>query len=215
MAIDRGIIDQQLQALGESPSWWERRELRDLPAVMHANEQIHAIARGKLPRRDPFRRFWLIVVTDQRLLCLRSSSGAGWRQLDVDGDLIRRTALRIGPFRARVLVTAGGQTYKLRVTRADGYKLWNALSRLGSQPKEALSGFGPAHMVRRVIDHVLDLPAAALSPVTPRPLPAPERSNERVESLEHEVDELRNQVKFLEQLLQEKHMDFDARLPSG
>jgi hypothetical protein len=50
MGMDRGRIDQQLEALGEGSRWWDVRELRDLPAVLDADEEILAIARGKLAR---------------------------------------------------------------------------------------------------------------------------------------------------------------------
>ena len=55
MPVDRGAIDQQLRALGEA-SRWNERELRDLPAVLHADETILAISRGKLARLRWMRR---------------------------------------------------------------------------------------------------------------------------------------------------------------
>lgn len=219
MSIDRGLIDQQLQALGEGPGWWEHREMRDLPLVMHADERILAIARGHLSRLGRVRRPWLILVTERRLLCLRSAGGSGWRQVDVSGSQIARTALRIGPLRSRVLLAAGGQTYRLTVARQDAYKLSTALTRIGTSAREALPGFRPTLMVRRVIDHVLDLPAAALGPGThPAPAPAIDASavDERVHSLEQEVEELRTQLHFLEDLLHRKHAEPETQsLHSG
>lgn len=206
MAIDRGIIDQQLQALGEDSSWWEQRELRDLPIVLHDGEQILALARGRLARRDVMRRRWLIVVTDQRLLSLRSSGGVGWRQVEVKAGNIGRTVLRIGPVRARISIFTTGRTHRLWVPRPDGYKLMRALSTVGSPARDVRTGFRPTLMVRRVIDHVLELPAAALRPEETQPaLPPPSDVDDRMQALEHEVDELRQQVRFLEQLLQERH----------
>jgi Bacterial PH domain len=218
MPIDRGIIDQQLEALGEGSRWWEQRELRDLPAVLESDEQILAISRGKVARLRWMRRSWLIVVTQRRLLCLRSSART-WRQLEVGASQIARVSLRIGPFRGRVVVATGGQTYRLLVPSADAYKLQSALSSLGTAPKESFSRFGPTRIVHRMIDHVLALPAVALGPdmASVRP-PAPdaagrralapaERSmiDERLQSLEREVQELRQQVEFLEQLLRQRH----------
>jgi hypothetical protein len=210
MPIDRGIIDHQLQALGESSRWWDRRELRDLPAVMDHDEQIMAISYGKLGRVRLMRRPWLIVVTSRRLLCLRSAAGrASWRQLEVSADQIARVALRVGLFRGRVLIVAEGSMYRLLVPRLDAYKLLNALSTLGTPRDEALLGFGPTRMIRRVLDHVLALPAAAVNPHPPRPLPViavTHAADQRVQVLEDEVQELRQQVEFLEQLLRERHV---------
>ena len=208
MSLDRGIIDQQLQALGEGPHWWEERELRDLPAVLEADERMLALSRGKIGRLRWLRRSWLIVVTDRRLVCLRSA-GKSWRQLEVNATLIQRVTLRVAPFYGRVLVSAGGQSYRLRVPRSDAYRLHDALSRIGSGARDVYTGFEPVRMVRRVIDHVLSLPAVAVQPPPPKELALPaadaSRYDQRVQTLEDEVLELRQQVQFLEQLLHERH----------
>jgi len=206
MPIDRGRIDQQLEALGESSRWWDRRELRDLPAVMDPDEQILAISHGKLGRGRWLRRSWLIVVTGRRLLCIHSSGRTSWRQLEISANQIVRVSLRVGLLRGRVLVTAAARTYRLLVPRADAYKLVTALSSLGTPGPEAFLGYTPARMVRRVVDHVLALPAAALNPENTRPAPAPvnHAAEQRIQSLEEEVQELRQQVEFLEQLLRQR-----------
>lgn len=210
MPLDRGIIDQQLQELGEGTRWWDRRELRDLPAVLHADERILAISHGKVARIRWLRRSWLIVVTQQRLLCLRSHAQNGWKQLEVPARQVTRASLRIGPFHGRVMLLAAGRTYRLLVPRADAYRLQTTLSNLAVPGQAAMPGFAPTRMVHRVIDHVLALPAVALSPVEMRPAqpaqPAPDRLalDERLQHLEAEVQELREQVDFLEQLLRER-----------
>jgi hypothetical protein len=220
MPIDRGVVDQQLQALGEGSRWWNERELRDLPAALHPDEYILAIARGKLARLRWLRRSWLIVVTDQRLLCMHSSSQAGWRQFEVSADQISRVALRVGPFRGRVMVVAGSATYRLLVPRPDAYKLSSALSRVCAPASGAAATFGPVRMVRRVIDHVLTLPAAALGPdsivVHQTALPIDTSGiDDRFQALEDEVQELRRQVDFLEQLLRERHPESTRPSISG
>ncbi|MGH7445310.1 MAG: PH domain-containing protein [Longimicrobiales bacterium] len=207
MPIDRGIIDQQLQAIGASPSWWDQRELRDLPTALHADEHIHAIARGKLARVRWLRRPWLVVVTDRRILCLRSTRRSGWRQIEVRVGQIQRVTLRIGPFRGRVLVVAGGDTYRLLVPRADAYKLVAALSKLGTQRHEALSGLGPTLLVRRVVDHVLALPAAAFNPQPTHGIPvaAPDPEvDQRIQLMEDQIQQLQQQMEFLEELLEQR-----------
>jgi hypothetical protein len=212
MPIDRGIVDQQLQALGES-SRWDQRELRDLPGVLERDEQILAISHGKIARPRWLRRSWLIVVTDRRLLCLCSSGRMSWRQLEVSTDQITRVSLRIGPFSGRVLVVAGGQTFRLRVPRLDAYNLVGALSSLGTSGNEAVLGFSPTRMVRRMVDHVLALPAAAFTPnVAGSTAPTPDAlaTEERVHSLQEEVLQLRQQVDFLEQLLRQRQSTLGA-----
>jgi hypothetical protein len=207
MPVDRGIVDLQLQALGESARW-EERELRDLPAVLHPGEQILAVARGKIARVRWLRRSWLIVVTQNRLLCLRSTAGGGWRQVEVGADQITRVAMRVGPFRGRVVLVAGGRKYRLLVPRAHAYALRGALvSQLRPQPE--LTRFGPARMMHRLMDHVLALPAAALGPLGMANAPVARLEGplleERVQSLEQQVADLRQQLEFVEELLHGRH----------
>jgi hypothetical protein len=208
MPTDRGSIEEQLHALGES-SRWDQRELRDLPAVLHADERLLAISRGKVARPRLLRRPWLIVVTDMRLLCVRSANGAGWRQFEVDARHIGRVALRVGPFRGRVLVVAGGRKYRLLVPRDDAYRLSAALSSLSVPAREKVSGFAPARMARRMVDHVLALPAAAFSPDVPAPAPVGPADDgvaeQRLQLLEEQVQQLQQQVDFLEDLLRQRH----------
>lgn len=206
MPIDRGLIDQQLQALGESSRWWDRRELRDLPAVMDPDEHILAISHGRLGRGRWLRRSWLIVVTGRRLLCIHSSGRTSWRQLEISANQIVRVSMRVGLMHGRVIVTAAGRSYRLLVPRIDAYKLVTALSSLGTPGPEAFLGYTPARMVRRVVDHVLALPAAALNPEPARPAPPPidHAADQRLQSLEEEVHELRRQIEFLEQLIRQR-----------
>lgn len=208
MSIDRGIIEQQLERLGEGSRWWDTRELRDLPAVLDSDERILAISRGKIARIRWLRRAWLIVVTERRLLCMRSGARTGWRQLELSAGQIIRVSLRVGLFRARVLVHAADHTYRLLVPKPDAYKLEAALAGLATA-KSVAPGFGPTRMVHRMIDHVLALPAVAMSPDLPKPpgppKPTPAASDERIQSMEGELQELRQQVDFLEDLLRQRH----------
>jgi hypothetical protein len=212
MPIDRGIIDQQLQALGESSTWWDQREFRDLPAVLDADEQIRAISRGQITRLRAPRRKWLIVVTNRRLLFLRSGRRTSWRQLEMSTSQITGVRMGMGVLHGRVIVQASGLRYRLLVSRADAYKLSNALASV-VKPKLEEGGFGPTRIVRRMVDHVLALPAATLNPNAPaKPAPAPpalidDATEKRVSLLEEQVHELQQQVDFLEKLLQQRQME--------
>lgn len=213
MAIDRGIVDRQLQALGESLRWWNLRELRDLPSILQPDERILAVARGKLGRLRFVRRGWLFVVTDSRLLLVRSAPAVGWRQIEVSAANITRVAMRVGPFRARVRVSTASRTYRLLVPRPDAYRLVEALHTIARPDAVIAGGFGPARIARRVIDHMLALPTAALEPAAEverkRLIAAPQRSEaeERVEVLEDQIRELTDQVEFLQELLKKRQSE--------
>jgi hypothetical protein len=214
MAIDRGILDEQLQQLGEPSRWWDLRELRDLPSVLEPDERILAIARGKVARVRWMRRPWLIVVTGKRLICIRSGGRKSWRQIEVDVRQIMRVALRVGPFRGRVVVLADGRKYRLLVPRTDAYKLHTAILGVAPAYKPTSARFAPTRLAGRIVDHMLALPAVAFDPQTPevRTLPAPrdtaaeERRKQQVLEMEVQMQQLRDQVDFLEQLLSERNL---------
>lgn len=209
MPMDRGVVDQQLQELGEGSRWWDVREMRDLPAVLHGDERILAIGRGKIARVRWLRRAWLIVVTDQRLLCMRSGKTGTWRQLEVPASQIERVTLRIGPVRGRVLMVAGGRKYRLLAPRPEAHRLLSALSMLSAQEGRSVVGFRASRAVRQALDHMLALPAVALGPqgrpAAPAPPPELRGLEHRVESLETQLQAVQQQVEFLEQLLRERH----------
>lgn len=209
MSIDRGILEQQLDALGEGARWWNHRELRDLPTVLIPGEQIRAIARGKVGRVRFMRRSWLIVVTDRRLLCLRSS-WTSWRQLELLKGRIHRVKMRLGPFRGRLILLTQHHAYRLLVSKNDAYKLSAALEDLVQPMPELTTSFRPTRVAGRVIDHILALPAAAFQPdavrvaLPPAPPAQKPENPERVEELEQQVDQLKEQVEFLQELLKQR-----------
>jgi len=111
--------------------------------------------------------------------------------------------------RGRVVVIAGGQSYRLLVPRPDSFKLSAALTSLGANRRESPTASRPVLMVRRVVDHVLALPAAALNPAPPSQpvIVRPDTSGieQRLHFMEEQVRELQEQVAFLEQLLRRRH----------
>jgi hypothetical protein len=222
MPIDRGILEQQLDTLGGSARWWNERELRDLPSVLLHDETLAALARGKLGRLRFLRRSWLVAVTDRRLLCLRSGRGPGWRQFELGMEQVQRVGLRIGPFRGRVVIHTTAGSWRLLLPRHDAYEVYRALE-AAARPALKVGRTTARRVVQRVIDHILAFPAAALEPEAPRrTLPPPvapptDEVAERVESLQAETEELRQQVAFLEQLLRERQAarDDEAALLAG
>src|SRR5690606_14577782 len=109
-------------------------------------------------RHTMFSRDWSSDV------CSSDLGRGGWRQVDVPAKQITRVALRIGPMHGRVRVTARDRNIRLLVPRSDAYKLATALTGVGNITRPSPNLPGPVLMVRRVFDHVLALPAAALNP---------------------------------------------------
>ena len=212
MAMDRGMLEKQLYALGESSSWWEQREMRDLPAVLQADEEIRAIARGAIGRVRVPLQTWLLVVTDQRLLCLRSGRSS-WRQLELGVHQITSVTLRMKLFAGRMLVRGPDRVYRFHLPHLDARKFSAALARVANCGQDTHSG--PTQMIRRVFNHVLALPNAVFSPAPPgRDVKAisagSNEADQRVHMMEERIQELQQQVEFLEQLLRQRQAAINA-----
>jgi hypothetical protein len=225
MPVDRGVIDAQLREIGEGERWWERREFRELPYILYADERIQGITLGKLlgPRRPRLRPAgrWLFVATDQRLICLKHERFAR-KQVDIARGQITRVH-RSNRLRSyQITVETPERKYRLRIPKADAFRFAGALAplirdspvrRLGPELEPlswipgittvaALPGF--AGIVSRV---------AMLSPPDYVTRDHVERLETTVERLQNDVERLQQQVTFLENLLQRRAEE--AALPQA
>lgn len=232
MPVDRGAIEAQLREIGESERWWEHREFRELPNVLHPEERIQALTSGNLlgargPRLNPAAR-WLIVVTSHRLLCLKQERFAR-KQIDVAPRQITRIYQRSRLRAFEITIDTPLRAYRMRIPKADALRFSGALGDLMSEPA--------AHRV---------LPAAPREPAAPPlpalPTPAAPRERERVgmvrrftrrfsrdyvpreplerlqitvERLQDDLERLQQRVNFLEDLLHKQSEEtFLARSPA-
>ena len=214
MGLDRGEIDAQLREIGEGDRWWEQREFRDLPHILHSDERILGLVTGSVPgRRRPRLRFggpWLIVVTSQRLLCLRQERFAR-RQLEVQAGEIRRLHQNSRMRGHQITIETTERRLRIRIPKSDAFRFSAALAVLfpapAAQPIDpdleplawlpgistvaALPGF--SGIVSRV---------AMLSPPDFASREHVLRVEASVDTLQREVERLQQQVAFLEDLLQ-------------
>jgi hypothetical protein len=211
MSIDRGAIDEQLRAIGENAAWWEHRDFRMLPEILHPEERILGLSRGVLarwpvPRLLPTGK-WLIVVTSERLICLRQER-FGRKQLELRLDQVTAMTHRTGLRGARVALYTPLQRCRLRLSRADAFRMIGILAPFVARQQLELSRTGA---------DVIRLPSPSRGLTT---LPilgwlsgardyAPDgvtreqmiRVEATVDRLEKEVERLQQQVDFLENLL--------------
>lgn len=212
MPVDRGAIDAQLKDIGEGERWWEQREFRDLPYILNPDERIHGLVNAKLrrglrPRVLP-RPQWLVVATNQRLICLKRQR-VGRQQMDILLGQITRmwhtTRLR-GVY---ITLDTPHARHRLRVLKADAFRFIGALGALLAQAQPTLAGGGatqwlPAPPTGRISRLLGGFPS----------LPAPEyvtradfdQVKAEVERLEMEMERMRQHVEFLENLVQ-KHTE--------
>lgn len=227
MPVDRGAIDAQLRDIGEGERWWEQREFRDLPYILHADERIQGIINGKLlggrrPRLKPSRP-WLIVATDQRLICLRQERFAR-KQVDFAAGQITRVDQSNRLRSYQILIETAQRTWRIRISKADAFRFMDALTRLM-----------PVQLVRRPhpmfeplswvpgIDTFAGLPGVAGILTKASVLPPPEyaprehvvRLETAIERLQNDVERLQQQVAFLEDLLDARGSEAVSRAVSS
>jgi hypothetical protein len=216
MAMDRGEIDAQLREIGEGERWWERREFRDLPHILHAGERIRGLVDGRVlgPRRPRLRPpgTWLLVATDQRLICLRQERFAR-RQVEVAAGQITRLTQRARLRGYQITMETPQRRLRLRIAREDAFRFAGALAPLlpdrgviapspDLEPLAWLPGVGAVSTLPFLGGIVSRM--AMLSPPDYATRDQVERLEDVVESLRGEVERLQQQVGFLEDLLQKR-----------
>lgn len=218
MPVDRGAIDRQLRDIGEGEHWWEQREFRDLCHVLHPEERIAGLVKGRLlgrrrPRlpRLPGTGEWLIVATDQRLICLKQER-FGRKQIDLPTDVILRIEQGGGLRRYQVTVHTTTKRYRIRIAKNDAFRFARALGPL--MPSRPASTLPPALQPLAWIPGmtaVASLPGVGrivseFSPAPPEPASraSVERLEATVDRLETDVERLQQQVAFLEELLERR-----------
>ena len=227
MPMDRGAIDAQLREIGEGDRWWELREFRDLPHILHPDERLQGMIRGKLlgPRRPRVRPAgqWLVVATSQRLLCLKQDRFAR-KQVEIPAGQVTRIQSG-GKLRGwQIVIETPHQRLRLRVDKADAFRFAGALARL--MPTAPAQPLDLDDRTRALLPGggVAALPGVGgiVARLTRRPPPdlatreQVDRLENAVERMQGEVESLQQQVAFLEELLRKQaDVTLFARTPGG
>lgn len=203
MPVGRGVIDAQLRDIGESERWWEQREFRDLPYILHAEERLQGLVTGKLVRRVLRSARWLIVATSERLICLREER-FGRQQVEIQFSQVRGMQQTTKLRGVQITLDTTDGKYRLRVAKGDAFRFIGAISPLiprpaGLPPGESAGGLVGVPRLAGIMSRVATLPApdhVARAGVG--------RLETTVENLEKEVERLQERVEFLENLLQKR-----------
>lgn len=210
MPVDRSAIDAQLREIGEGDRWWEQREFRDLPYILNADERIRGVVIGKLlglrrPRVFPAAA-WLVVATDQRLICLREQR-FGRQQVDMPLGQIRAMRHSSGVRGVQITIDTPQRKYRIRVPKADAFRFVGALAPLlpqaGAAVDVALGLHGAIGAPRAGISGLL---ARVTGPSAAEFVSRGElaRVEDNVHRLEGEIERLQQHVEFLENLLEKR-----------
>lgn len=216
MPVDRGAIDAQLREIGEGERWWEQREFRTLPYVLHPDERILGIINGKLlgARRPRIRPAgpWLFVATNQRLICLKQERFARKQVEFASGQITGvRQSSRLRAYQVTIATPQG--TYRIRIPKADAFRFTGALATLMQSPQVQragpevellpwLPGFNTVAALPGVAGLVSKVSLLASPEYATRA--HVEHVEATVERLQNDVGRLQQQVAFLEELLQKR-----------
>lgn len=216
MPVDRSAIDAQLREIGEGERWWEQREFRALPHILNEGERILGLGNGKLlgrrrPRLAPTAP-WLLVVTDQRLICLKQERFAR-KHVEFTRDQIVRVGQgsRLRSF--QISIETPQRKYRILISKDDAFRFTGALAPLIPAPAAHRLGpdLGPWGWIPG-LTAVAALPGVAdivsnvllLSPPDDSDHGQLQRLEATVERLQNDVERLQQQVGFLEDLLQNR-----------
>lgn len=213
MPVDRGEIDAQLREIGEGERWWEQREFRDLPYILHADETIRGLANARIlgrvrPRVRPGRR-WLVVVTSERVICLRQERFAR-KQIDIAPGQVAYVAQKSRLRSHQITIDTAQRRYRMRIPKDEAFRFGAAL--VSILPKAAGPQLHPDLEPLSWIPGVktvATLPGMAniVSLLSPPDNPGQgkvERLEAAVDRLQADVDRLQQQVAFLEDLLEKR-----------
>lgn len=216
MPVDRGAIDAQLRELGEGEHWWEQREFRALPHILRVEERIRGLVLGQLlvsrvPRLRPGGK-WLIVVSDERLLCVKQDRFAR-RQVEIPRDQITRLLHGSRLRGYQITIETADRRYRIRIPKREAFRFTGALAPLIPEaPRRQLSPEVEAWSWIPGMTTVATLPGFAgivskVSQLSPPPPPQPgqlERLEATVDRLQADVERLHQQVEFLQDLLEKR-----------
>lgn len=201
MPVDRQTIENQLAAIGEIDRWWNTAEARVLPDILGSEERILAVVDGKLNESLRRRRKWLVIVTTHRLIALRGGRiSLGRRQFEVPASEVGSVSHHTGLRGTTVTLATPERKYRVRVQKRDASRFVTALSSLmnrgGAQRTAPAQSTGSATDLSRLDD--------------------------RLDMLEQEIERMRDQIDFMENLLRRRIPDLPQleqpskpALPSG
>ena len=215
MPVDRGEIDAQLREIGEGERWWEMREFRDLPHVLHPGERILGLTVGRLlGRRRPrlSNPRWLFVATNDRLICLQQR-GFARKQVEIVAGQVLRIGQSSGFRSFQISVHTPQRRYRLRIAKEDAVRFLSALAPLAPRPMQTAvhPDLEPLAWIPG-IEAVASMPVVSgiitrVSMLSPPEYVKKDQLSElqaTVEKLQHDVERLQQHVDFLEDLLEKR-----------
>jgi hypothetical protein len=137
MPLEKDKFENQIQGLGDFSRYCTRKEIQFLPEILRADETVRAMTSGRFKKTSN----WLMVVTDQRILCLRKGIIFGLKQVELPIGQISGIAHSTGiMFGEIVATTSGGNEILDLIIKKDVLRVAAALSELVSKNEKRRVG---------------------------------------------------------------------------
>lgn len=124
MPVHPAVIDQQLAALPQFSRWFTRKEIRALPNIINAGEEIYGMTSGYYELNT-----WLVVVTNHRILFLDRGWLIGLRHQEIPLAHVSNIATETGLLFGQINIASGGGDHLIDyIWKRDVPKLAAAIS---------------------------------------------------------------------------------------
>lgn len=132
MAVDKSVIDQQIQALGQFDKFFTKKEINYLPEVIVPGETIKGLTSGFHDGNT-----WLITITNRRLLFLDKGMIYGLKQMEMPLDQISTISHKTGLMFGELQISTSGGTKKVeQIDKKDVAKIAQMISDLVKTSRE-------------------------------------------------------------------------------
>lgn len=126
MPVEKRVVEQQLEALGDFQRLFTAKEIRFLPQVLIDGETIYGLTSGFYEGKS-----WIVVVTDMRIVFLDKGMFYGLKQIDMPLSHISSVSHKTGFFLGEITVaTAGGARTIAKIKKREVLKISTLISTL-------------------------------------------------------------------------------------
>ena len=203
MTVDRVVLNRD--GGGSTLELWsDHPAAQELPHLLWPDEVVRFVFSAAIMRSArPASRRWLIVLTDQRLICMKGRAGSTPKVKDILYDAMISVTNRSRILRATVIITTSLGRLRLLVSRSEAQRIVQAINSV--RRVQPLYFVAPAPTVAAAMPVIT--PAAPVVAALPPAEPTRggdtriARLESTVERLEAELAALQQQIEFLEQLL--------------
>lgn len=135
MPVEKKIVDEQIERLGDFDKWFTKKERNYLHEVINPGETIHAMTSGLLAGNT-----WLVTITNKRVLFLDKGLIYGLKQMEMPISQISAVSHKTGIMFGKLEISTAGGTKEIgQIEKKDVPKIAQIISDLVNNYREAKS----------------------------------------------------------------------------